>query len=198
MAKRKNPILPTIKDLEAVVKRVQAQVKKSPQDYYDFNGVDDYELLGSAQKELYEKMLQDYVDSFLDAPDIYEELTDDLPDGRDNYSDYDLDNYVAEIAEESFRDEHGRDPADLDLNSHYDELVAIEPDLKDLIYCQLTVGASGNSKEFGYQTGDNSYTGGAYGYPLWAIVSVDIYSHPKSVAKDIRDQIAELWHGQNY
>jgi hypothetical protein len=196
MAKRKNPILPTIKDLEAIVKHVQAQVKKSPQDYYDFNGVDDYELLGSAQKELYEKMLQDYVDVMYHDPLVYDELTSDLPDDRDTYSDYALDNFVAECLEESFRQDNR--VSDLDLNSHYDELVAIEPDLKDLIYCQLTVGASGNSKEFGYQTGDNSYTGGAYGYPLWAIVSVDIYSHPKSVAKDIRDQIAELWHGENH
>jgi len=197
MAKRKKPILPNLRDLEKIVRSLQADLIKNPAEYYD-SECDDEDLLYSAQKELYQKMLQDYVDSFLDAPDIYEELTDDLPDGRDNYSDYDLDNYVAETAEASFRDEYGYDPSDLDLNSYYNELVAIEPDLANCCFLSLTIGADGESKRFGAQTGDNSYTGGAYGYPHWAVVDICSSDKPRNVARDIQNQIAELWHGQNY
>ena len=54
----------------------------------------------------------------------------------------------------------------------------------------LTVGADADG--WSYQTGDNSFTGGAYGYATWALVYLDRESDPSSVADDI---IAELIDG---
>jgi hypothetical protein len=46
--------------------------------------------------------------------------------------------------------------------------------------------------EWSYQTGDNSYSGGAYGYPHWAVVSVYRRSDSRALARDIRNQLADL------
>lgn len=48
------------------------------------------------------------------------------------------------------------------------------------------------SGEWSYQTGDNSYTGGAYGYPHWAVVSVYRRSNSVALARDIREQLLEV------
>ncbi len=53
----------------------------------------------------------------------------------------------------------------------------------------VTVGADANG--WGYQTGDNCYTGGAYGFPHWAVVSIDRRSNSQLVANDICDQLGE-------
>lgn len=42
-----------------------------------------------------------------------------------------------------------------------------------------------------YQTGDNSYSGGAYGHANWAVISLYRRSNSKELANDIADQIAE-------
>jgi hypothetical protein len=46
--------------------------------------------------------------------------------------------------------------------------------------------------EWSYQTGDNSYSGGAYGYPHWAVVSVYRRSDSRALAREIRSQLADL------
>lgn len=60
----------------------------------------------------------------------------------------------------------------------------------------LTVGFTPATIEkeasWSYQTGDNSYTGGAYGHPHWGVVSLYRDSDPAEVAADIADQIGEL------
>ena len=43
-----------------------------------------------------------------------------------------------------------------------------------------------------YQTGDNSYTGGAYGHPHWAVVSLYRRSNCRELAEDCANQIADL------
>jgi hypothetical protein len=43
-----------------------------------------------------------------------------------------------------------------------------------------------------YQTGDNSFSGGAYGHPHWAVVSLYRRSNSKQLAIDCADQICEL------
>ena len=54
----------------------------------------------------------------------------------------------------------------------------------------LTVGASGEGREkWSYQTGDNSYTGGAYAYPHWAVITV----YPRTNAKDAAKEILSQW-----
>lgn len=43
-----------------------------------------------------------------------------------------------------------------------------------------------------YQTGDNSYSGGAYLHSHWAVVYLSRNSVPQDVANDIADQIGDL------
>jgi hypothetical protein len=60
----------------------------------------------------------------------------------------------------------------------------------------LTVGWSSETGEWSYQTGDNSFTGGAYHYPHWGVVSIYRRSNSKELARDIQNQLADLadWH----
>lgn len=55
----------------------------------------------------------------------------------------------------------------------------------------VTIGADGKG-HWSYQTGDNSYTGGAYGYPHWAVITLDRRSNCTSVANEVLDQLADL------
>lgn len=55
---------------------------------------------------------------------------------------------------------------------------------------QVSVGA--NAEGWGYQTGDNSYTGGAYSFENWAVVYLDRESKPETVADDIVSQLDSL------
>src|SRR4051812_21168140 len=54
----------------------------------------------------------------------------------------------------------------------------------------LTIGL--NRKGWSYQTGDNSFTGGAYGYADWAVVTLDRECNPDDVAEDIIAQCADF------
>lgn len=54
---------------------------------------------------------------------------------------------------------------------------------------QLTVGA--DSDNWGYQTGDNSYSGAAYFYADWATVSIYRRSNPHHLAREIIDQLLD-------
>jgi hypothetical protein len=56
---------------------------------------------------------------------------------------------------------------------------------------QLTCGINYQG-EWSYQTGDNSYTGSAYGYPYWAVISVYRRSNSRDLAREILDQWLEL------
>jgi len=60
----------------------------------------------------------------------------------------------------------------------------------------LTIGFTPETEErdasWNYQTGDNSYTGGAYSHPHWGVVSLYRDSVPADVADDAADQIGEL------
>jgi hypothetical protein len=42
-----------------------------------------------------------------------------------------------------------------------------------------------------YQTGDNSFTGGAYGHPVWGVVSLFRDSEPSELARECADQISD-------
>lgn len=55
----------------------------------------------------------------------------------------------------------------------------------------LTVGSNPDTGEWSYQTGDNSYTGGAYGYPCWAVVGVYRNSNCRTLAREIREQLTD-------
>lgn len=55
----------------------------------------------------------------------------------------------------------------------------------------LTIGWQKDG-QWSYQTGDNSFTGGAYAYPHWAVVSVYRRSDSRALAREIRAQLADL------
>lgn len=54
---------------------------------------------------------------------------------------------------------------------------------------QVTIGAN-EKGEWNYQTGDNSYTGGAYGFPHWGIAYLYRKSNSTQLARDVIDEIA--------
>lgn len=59
---------------------------------------------------------------------------------------------------------------------------------------QVTIGASieGNDIAWNYQTGDNSYTGGAYGHPHWAIIYLHRRSNCRLLAQEVVSEILDL------
>ena len=56
---------------------------------------------------------------------------------------------------------------------------------------QLTIGCDDALEQWSYQTGDNSYTGGAYHYRHWAVVEVYRDSDAAELAADIVRQLGE-------
>ncbi len=81
-------------------------------------------------------------------------------------------------------------------------LKAIKPEIADdyiqegdtLPSIEVTVGCDPETGEWSYQTGDNSYMGGAYHYPIWGVVSVYRRSNCADLARDIREQIADQYY----
>ena len=51
----------------------------------------------------------------------------------------------------------------------------------------VTLGEDG-FLSWSYQTGDNSYTGGAYGHPVWAVVSLYRRSNSRELAKEAMEE----------
>lgn len=56
----------------------------------------------------------------------------------------------------------------------------------------LTIGYSPDDGSWGYQTGDNSFTGGAYGHPHWSVQGVYRDTNPEELADEIMSEIADL------
>ena len=56
---------------------------------------------------------------------------------------------------------------------------------------QLTVGWTPESGSWSYQTGDNSYTGGAYGHPIWGVAWLTVDSDAEAVADEILNELAD-------
>jgi len=55
----------------------------------------------------------------------------------------------------------------------------------------VTIGWTPHSGAWSYQTGDNSFTGGAYGHPVWAIITLDRKVNSKELVIDIRNQLLD-------
>lgn len=62
----------------------------------------------------------------------------------------------------------------------------------DTPFIQITIGFSPNSGNWSYQTGDNSYTGGAYSYPDWAVGYITRRCDSRELARDLIGQLQEL------
>lgn len=60
----------------------------------------------------------------------------------------------------------------------------------------LTIGFTPETRDkdasWGYQTGDNSYSGGAYSHPYWAVISVYRDSNALELVEEIADQLADM------
>lgn len=56
----------------------------------------------------------------------------------------------------------------------------------------FTPATEDSEASWSYQTGDNSYTGGAYGHPHWAVVSLYRRSNSRELAEDCASQISDL------
>lgn len=67
----------------------------------------------------------------------------------------------------------------------------------DVPTMQLTIATDEHGERWNFQTGDNSYTGGAYGLPHWAVVEVAYDTEPEELASDVIDQLAELIDSSN-
>lgn len=58
----------------------------------------------------------------------------------------------------------------------------------------VTVGCDIETGEWAFQTGDNSFSGGAYGYRHWGLGYLTRRSNSRDVAKSIIDDIArQIW-----
>lgn len=57
---------------------------------------------------------------------------------------------------------------------------------------QVTIACNEECTEWNYQTGDNSFTGGAYGLPHWAVVYLTRDSDPTEIVDDVLNQWDEL------
>lgn len=66
-----------------------------------------------------------------------------------------------------------------------------EPDTWHLPRMDLTVGYSPEDGGWSYQTGDNSYTGGAYGHPIWGVVTVFLNSSSSALSDELLSQIED-------
>ncbi len=77
---------------------------------------------------------------------------------------------------------------------------AIKPDIGDeylhegdeLPSIQITIGHNPETGAWSYQTGDNSYTGGAYGYPNWGVGFIYRRTNSRELARDLIYQVAGL------
>ena len=65
-----------------------------------------------------------------------------------------------------------------------------DDDDSDMPGMMVTVGADADG--WSYQTGDNSFTGGAYGYATWAVVSLYRDTDPADFAEEVIGQLYEL------
>ena len=55
---------------------------------------------------------------------------------------------------------------------------------------QITI-ATTDGEEWSYQTGDNSYTGGAYSYRYWGVGSLARDDNPRDVAEQLLEQVLD-------
>lgn len=55
----------------------------------------------------------------------------------------------------------------------------------------ITIGWNPETGDWSWQSGDNSYTGGAYGYPVWAVVYLYRRSNCVELARDAKNALLE-------
>jgi hypothetical protein len=58
----------------------------------------------------------------------------------------------------------------------------------------ITIGCDPATGEWSWQSGDNSYTGGAYFFPIWGVGRVYRRTNSRKLAHDLIEQIAEQFY----
>lgn len=57
---------------------------------------------------------------------------------------------------------------------------------------QITLACNADGSDFAIQTGDNSFSGVAYGFPIWAVAGLYKDSDCASVVDDLLSQLGDL------
>jgi len=87
---------------------------------------------------------------------------------------------------------------DTDWYTLRQEVLEFGPSTDPTPYVEVTIGCTFNFAEgwinWGFQTGDNSFTGGAYGHPEWFNTSLFTRSNCKDIAKDLIEEIEGRIH----
>ena len=87
---------------------------------------------------------------------------------------------------------------DADWDFLRQEVLEFGPSTDPTPYVDVTIGCTFNFAEgwisWGFQTGDNSFTGGAYGHPEWFNTSILSRSNCKDLAKGLIKEIAGRIH----
>ena len=67
------------------------------------------------------------------------------------------------------------------------------PNLEENEFIDITIASNGKDPEdWGFQTGDNSYSGACYSYHHWAIGYIDDQTNAEHLAIELLDQLEEL------
>jgi len=87
-------------------------------------------------------------------------------------------------------------PNDLRELVEHAKACSIEPesracDEEDTPGICLTVGWNHKTGKWDWQTGDNTYSGRAYGYPIWAFVDLHADTDAQTAASDILAQLED-------
>lgn len=72
-----------------------------------------------------------------------------------------------------------------------DEYRAYDDDDSNTPSMLVTIGVDPSSGAWSYQTGDNSYSGGAYGFHYWGVTSIYRRSNSRKIAKYLLSEVAE-------
>lgn len=81
--------------------------------------------------------------------------------------------------------------------------VALKKDIADNYRCSddpedttpgmsVTIGWTAGNGAWDYQTGDNSFSGGAYGHADWAVISLFRRSNSRELAREVQGQLYDL------
>ena len=65
-----------------------------------------------------------------------------------------------------------------------------DPDDDDMPGMQVTISTNGNDT-WNYQTGDNSFSGGCYGDPYWAVISLYRRSNCRDLAREAINELKD-------
>ena len=77
-------------------------------------------------------------------------------------------------------------------NFIFSNINTFKRDAEEFGELDLTVAVDDEFTQWNYQTGDNSFTGGAYGLPHWGVTTIYPDSDPLGVYEEIITQLQDL------